>query len=275
MYIIQFNGFTLQNDTNYSINKLDGISRVPTRVSEDDLTGFDGGNIWARKRGMRTITIGGEIVSDDISDYYDKRDALTDAFSIDAAVEVLTITKSDGTSRSVNAKVIETPQFDETEGEKGMCVYEIVLKCEDPLFYESIAVTGTLAPSTPGGTPVPTPVPFPVGGAPSTLTIVNDGDVEGYARFDIQGQIQNPIVTNQSTSESFQITTNILSGETVNVFRDSTGLNVLNGTTNYMSYLDGDLFPLRVGTNTIAFNGSSYDGSALLTVTFYKRYQKL
>lgn len=271
MYIIQYNGFTLQNDSNHTIDSLTGISRVDIRRSEDFLTGGEGGNIWERKYGMRVINIGGEIYSDDISDYYQKRSDLLNAFSKDATATILTIKRSDGQSFTINAKVADMPDISETPGEYGEGAYSISLKCENP-FFNDVAQTITITPSTAGGTPVSSPVPSPVGSIGGNGYITNVGDVSATASFVITGQITNPSITNLTTGKSFTLNTSFATGQTVSIYQNTGGFFVVSNGSNFYQYFIGEFFDFIVGSNALKFSGSSFDSSASLTVTFNNNY---
>lgn len=274
MYILEYNGFTLQNDDNHTINKLNGLSRVDVRVFEDDTTGADGGNIWERRYGMRTIVVGGSIFSDTLEEYFDLREAFTNAFILNPSDYLLKITRPDGGIRYIYAKVVDVPLFQETEGEFAEAVFEVVLRCEDPFFTDGVVSEVEISPGIEGGTPVPMPIPSPIGGVGETATIINSGDSDiiHYAEFDILGQITNATVTNQTSGLSFAVNTTILLGETVNLYIQNNDLYVRLGTSNYYTYFAGTFFPIIEGNNVIAFNGSSFDANARLRIRFQNRY---
>lgn len=272
MYIVNYNGFTLENDTNHTIDALDGISRVDIRRSEDFLTSGDGGNIWERRYGMRIINLGGEIFSDDITEYYEKRNEMLAAFQKDSDDELLTITTSDGLSKAIYAKVVEVPDFREEPGELANARYATVLKCQNPFFQDTEATSVTVSPGVSGGTMVSSPVPSPVGMAGGVAYITNNGDVVNTAKFTITGLIVNPSVFNMTTGEQFTIETTIGASDILEIYQDTQGFHVLlNGGTNYYQYFTGVFPGIAIGSNAIQFSGSSSSG-ATLTIEYYSYY---
>ena len=275
MYIINYNNYTLEVEENRrTIDLFDGISRYDIRRSSDVRTGASGGNIWELQRGMRVLTIGGALMATDLTEYYDMRTDMERAFDIVVDSDLMTITRPDGASKQIHAKVIEIPQFTEEPGDYAVCAYNIVLMCEDPLF-EAGEQSGTISPGTLGGAPLATPLPAPLGGVTETLIIVNDGDKEIYPNFVITGVIENPVVYNQTTGESFAIANTIAVGETLEVYQNNEGIFVVNNGANWYQFWSGTYFALRVGSNVITFNGSAFDGNASLTVSFTKKYLSL
>lgn len=272
-YIITYNGYTLQNITNQSvIELLDGISRVPLRISQDPITGQHGGNIWERKLDMRLLLLKGSFFYTDDTSYYAAREAFQQTFFITNTDNRMTITRPDGVTKVVSAKVVDIPLFVEKAGERHECTYEVALKCENPFFLDSSLTSGTITPGTTGGTPVSSPVPSPVGGSTQQLTLYNNGDNDIYPTFAITGNITNPSILNLTTGKTFSINTNIPVGSTLQAYYDTTGLYVQIGTTNYLQYLQGNLFKMQQGINVLTFSGSSFDTNASLTISFYNQY---
>ena len=272
MYILNYNSFTLENDTYHTIDQLDGIARVDVRRSEDFLTGADGGNIWSRKFGMRILSIGGAIFAPDYSTYYSQRALLQTAFNITNTNNLLTITKSDGTQKTIQAKVVDVPDFKETAGEAISAYYQITMKCENPFFTGTSLVTGTTGPTSGGGTPVPMPVPTPVGNLPSYASVTNSGDMSVYPTITLLGPVSYPVIVNQTTGKTFTLGVDVLAGETITMYYDQTGFYVLNGSTNYYQYFTGDFPAVIVGGNLFTLGGTGTNANTLLTISFYEAY---
>lgn len=272
MYILSYNGFTLQNDTNHTIDQLDGIARVDVRRSEDFLTGGDGGNIWARKYAMRIISIGGVVYAPDWTTYYSKRAEMQNVFNITNTNNIFTITKSDGTQKTIQAKVVDVPDFKEVAGEVITAYYQITMKCENPFFSGVSLVSASTTPTLGGGTPVPMPVPTPVGNLPNYASVTNGGDMSVNPTITIKGPVVGPVITNQTTGVSFQLNVSILAGETVTMYYDQTGFYCLNGSINYYQYFTGNYPSVAVGSNLYSFSGTGTDSSSLSTISFYEPF---
>lgn len=263
MYQISYNGTTL--DPNYYIiTKLD-LTDIPVRISEQNITSRHGGVIWKRLYSPRTITIEGALVATDATTYMTQWRALISLFNAnsDSAYQ-LAITADDGTTRYINAKVVQVPDIVETEGERFMGIFQIILRGEDP-FFTDLPVTTVMTTSSTAGFPVPSPVKTPLGGIPATtLNVVMSGDIGCYPICTINPQITNPRLTNTTTGDTWALNTTITSPTLV--YFDNAGLHV--GTDNaLMQYFSGTFFRLAQGNNNLVFSGSNITGATLNITT--------
>ena len=278
MYIISYNGYTIQNDNQTVITKLDGLTRIPVRIAEDALTGADGGNIWQRRYDQRPITIEGSILATTLSNYYLVWDQITTAFNIYSPLTVLTITRPDGVSKSINAKVVDVPQFNESIGDWAVADFQITLKASDPYFIDVSPTIGTTGLAVGGGFPIPAPVGTPLLGAfNNTISMSNIGDVSAYPSFTISNACVNPSVTNTTTGESFVLNgLTLTDGQSVTIYRNTTGFFVLNQSgVSYMSYFVGTLPKMVAGVNVFRFTASTYSATASLSISFYNKYMNI
>jgi len=262
------------------IDRISGIDGLGIRVSENVLTGQDGGIIWNRLYDMRNIVFEGWLVTadDTLDGYWDAKRALVTAFSITENTD-LSITRwsETSTTRVITAKIIESPMIVENPGEVDHCRWRVELKCDDPMFGDETATDYSMALATGGGSPVAFSVPTPVGAlSGGVVTINNEGDVTAYPELiKIEGLVVNPTITNATTGESFQISTTITAGNYVSIYQNQQGFFVLlNGSTSQYQYFSGDFFKLATGNNTIRFTASS-GTSALATITWRNKYLSL
>lgn len=274
MYVIDYNDFTLQNDDNHTITKLDALGGIPIRISEDPLTGGDGGNIWEQMYDMRTIEINGMIFSADFDTYYSLRQDMLIAFTPRVS-RLFTLTLSDGTQKQIYAKVVLAPVFKEIEGEIQQAEYQVILKAQDPFWQDTTLNQLDLTLATGGGSPVSSPVSTPVGGTSGDSgSLVNTGSVYVYPRVIFTGSVVSPTLTNTSTGEVLKLNTTLALGQQIEIYHDTTGLYVKDVATgvSYMQYLQGTLFPLPVGTTTVRFSSTTYDANATCTITWTTNY---
>jgi len=274
MYQFNFNNFTLQVDANHVIDMVDGLDGLDVRTSSDPLTGQDGGNIWAQNYAMRTITIGGSLFSTDFTSYYVLRDQLLNAFTIKVGRQLLTITRPDGVQKLIYAKVNGRVQLQETSGEVMEAKFQILLTCENPFLIDTVTQTGSALITSGSGTPILSVVPTPmIQMQGNEVIITNNGDVAGYANMTIYGNITNATVTKMQTGEHFTITDTLVDGETVNLYKNTQGLFVVNNLSgNAFSTFGGVFFTIEPGVNNIRFTAANSDSQALLKVTFNNLY---
>lgn len=269
MYNLKFGTFTF--DDHYIFNDLD-LTGVPIRISSQDLTGRNGGIVWKRLYGMRTLTIGGYLIGDDANDYQDAWRDLVRAFAIgDDTSKVLEITLPNGDIRYIDCKTTSMPVIDEEEGHVYDGNFQVVLVAENP-YYRGASSTVTLEIASASGFPVSTVIPTPLGGTQdNTVNISITGDYGSYPSYIINQTVTNPRVSNQTTGESFQLemTVDVTTGP-VPIFFDNRGIHV--GTNDeYNQYFVGDYFRLQAGNNNIVFTGADASG-ATLEITYANEY---
>lgn len=277
LFRITYNGITLDENTVYTVNSLEGIDGLELRKAIDPLTGADGGNYWDAFNDMRLIRFESTLFGADPTDYFAKKRDLILAFAKTPQAKLLEIRRWDGVVKTALAKVYTTPKFREVGGKVDAGSFFVELLVEDSLFLDQTEQTFTLTPGFTGGMPVPTPVPMPIGGSGASISITNNGDVDSIPVFEISGLIVNATVQNTTTGKSFQISGTIIDGQTVQVKNTTLGDQVtLLPSTNFYSNFTGEIFPIPQGsTNSIVFNGSSFGENALLTIRYRDKYLTL
>jgi hypothetical protein len=94
------------------------------------------------------------------------------------------------------------------------------------------------------------------------LIALNTGDLEAVPVFIVRGPALNPIITNATTGQSFQVLATLTSADTVTI--DARSGTITPGTVR----ISGAPFNLVPGSNTIRWRSAddAYDAAALLTV---------
>lgn len=142
---------------------------------------------------------------------------------------------------------------------------QISVLCPDPFFEDYTTTTTAL---TTAGTAV---------------TVANAGDEEAGAVFTLtaSGSVSNPTIYNTTTGQTFGLTLNMASGDTVTIdtrrgslratlTHNGTATNVINNMTNGSSWIK-----LQPGNNSINYNASSGGASLTCSVAFTPIYEGL
>lgn len=100
------------------------------------------------------------------------------------------------------------------------------------------------------------------------LEAVNTGNLEAAPVFIVQGPAINPIITNVTTGQSFQVLATLSAGDTVTI--DARSGTITPGNVR----VSGAPFHLAPGSNTIRWRSTddAYDPAALLTVQWRSTY---
>lgn len=104
----------------------------------------------------------------------------------------------------------------------------------------------------------------------SNGSIVNTGDLPNYPSFVIYGPISNPKITNSTTGEYIEVTTNLASSSnilTINYDQDSFAIDN-DGNSVIGSLTSGStMFKIEPGTNDLTLTGASVGSGAYATVS--------
>jgi phage-related protein len=149
--------------------------------------------------------------------------------------------------------------------------FVLVLKAFDPFWYDSSTIVQTFNINESPGTFFPV---FPLALASSTVfasvAINNEGDVDTWPEWEINGPCQGVVLRNLSTGEMLSLDVTLELGESITIdtkpFRK---LVVKNDSTNlfYTMSDDSSLWALQEGINgiQIEMGGATLDSSAQLT----------
>lgn len=271
---IEYNGLKLgEVDSGYGISEIKGFGAPSISTSEQQKTEAYGSNIFAQKYNSRVMTFDVEVMGITVDEYLNKAREFIKKYRI-GIDDFLIITLWNGDLRKIKAKVTDGPDAVYTAENISMNKFQLELTAENPLFLDNTTQEYSAGLPVTGGFPIPAPVPFPLGSTTGgTFSIINSGDVSGFATFRIYGPVVNPNIRNVANGGEFRINTTISAGDYVDIYRDQQGVFVyLNGVSNYRRFLIGDLFEIEVGSNLIRWNASGFDADALLEATFNNPY---
>jgi hypothetical protein len=254
--------------TNYLMTGITGLGKADIRTSQFLFSGRDGGMVSDQLYGMRQISITGAVRSSTCALHKTERDALITATPIDTLIPVL-ITLFDNTQYYIDCNVVSL-DLEYRSGGK-VSDYKLELLAGDPLFYDASgggSQTVNITRVTQGGyvTPYILPVIWDSGSSPTIAT--NSGDSIAYPLITLYDQALNPIITNQTTGESFQLILNMVAGDQLvidmkNHTASLNGANVLGNKT-----VGSIWWGLMVGSNAITLNSGSAGDTITAHITW-------
>lgn len=190
----------------------------------------------------------------------------------------LRVTAPDGRRVQTYCRLVDTMQIVQSDETQGVLWQDIILSLRgfDPYWYDVIANNSTfVSPAVVAFFPG-TPFRLSQSGISATSApIVNDGDLEAWPIFTIQGPGTGIILTNLDTGEKVQILSDVVLTEGEFLIIDSFKHTVkkLDGTNLYSHITSDSIFwPLYVGTNNVKMEVSSISTNSKVTITFTRRY---
>jgi phage-related protein len=274
---IQYNGLTIDSNSQYTISRAEGLTGLPMRTSEQLKTGADGGLFFKNLYGARTIVIEGRIFANTVDDYFDAERELIRAFTKSNDELPLIVRLWDGSEKYINCHVVQTPMIVYAGGNATQARYAIELRASDPYWGDASTITESIFLADSGGLPIKdgTPLPAPLGyNAQNYKVINNTGDVANYAKMTIYGSVTNPAVkvVNSAGTFDFSFASTLNSSERIVIEVINNDLYVTKGGVNWLQYMTGDYPILQTGGNTIQYTASIYDSTTYLEVEFRNKY---
>jgi hypothetical protein len=180
----------------------------------------------------------------------------------------------DDIQRCLFVKVLYVQIIEDTR--KGLVQpFRLICKVKDPTIYsytQHLATTQTVDPTLVGGSAI-YPFSYPIIYGASTYSVssnaINAGDLPVYPiAINVYGPINSPTVTNSSTGEYIQITTNIADGSVLRMAYDKDSVTVEVDGVSVMNQTSGTFFKLQSGNNEIQLTGSTIGSGAYVEVSY-------
>lgn len=274
---IQYNGQTLNFANGFTIEEISGLDNPEVRISKDELTGMDGGNIWARLYGMLGIVIQGNIFGTDVDNFFERKKDLIHAFNKNSD-DWFVVTLWNGQSRRIMAKSVARPIFGMKSGQVTNTEFRLEVVAEDPYWRDTDEQQFTAGLAEDSGLVIPFDLPAIMEQADTSniINITNEGEGEAYPYIKITGNVNTPRLTNLTTGEEFVIDYTIPSGEYIELYVDTEGKKVLlNGVEKFWDKLSGKFITLAEGVNQIVFSAATYSAEAEVLIRYSNRYESI
>lgn len=259
------------NGGNFIIQNVTGLGSADIRSSSFLFSGRSGGMVTDQLYGFRQINITGKIGSNTMTHAQHKLDraALQDALPIGETIPIY-ITIFSGETYRIDCNVTDLKLEYKQRGM--MSDFLIQLTAGDPFFYSTDGgdeQTAQITRVTQGGyvTPYDLPVNWASGSSPTVVN--NDGEAVYMPRIEIHDQADNPVITNQTTGERFELDINLVDGDEV-VIDMAQRTVTLNGASIIGNKTDDSTWwGLQVGPNSIVLDSAS--ASDTVTADIYWR----
>lgn len=249
--------FDLGVDDTFLINNIAGLGSSDIRTSQFNFSGRSGGLVTDQFYGMRLVTITGLVKSDTCDQHEIDRTDFNDASPIDTLIPVH-FTLFSGAIFLLNANVINLTMEYRSGGKASD--YKLDLLAGDPLFYaedggsdHSAAVSRVEQ----GGydTPYILPVNWDSGSSPTIVS--NTGNSFAYPTITLSDSAINPVITNQTTGEIFELDLTMVDGDVlvIDMQNRTASLNSSNVIGNVTS--DSTWWALAIGDNSITLDSDS------------------
>jgi len=182
------------------------------------------------------------------------------AFNSERGTGTLKIILQDGTERRIDCDVSAAiPLGSDNRPSGRVQIAAIPLIADDPFFYDPSQKSSS--DNFDGGNNV-------------DIACVNNGDVKTWPTIEIEGEVENPVITLYLSSETLTFTYTVANGTTATIDCEAGTIELGDGT-NLMQYIEktDEFWKLLAGSNTVRISATS--GTSLCTVKWYEKYVSL
>ena len=274
--------FNYQGDGGFGLAPLHRITQRGTFQQGDFDTDF--------RLDPRVLSLPLLVMASDLSDHYQKRDALLKIFTPSNSAATLTISVGVplGTDfvRSITVVTLGGLTFDHVPGAGYDIRFIVQLRAADPTWYDPAGVTVPVSAAI-AGTPTPIPKIYPVTYGVSTLSgntqISYDGSWQTYPVITATGPITGLLITNQSTGALISVPGVIPAGRTwtfnllygYKTVTDDLGVNQIAAVTAASDLATFAILPapnVPDGVNIVTVAGTGTTGTSATSLFYFNRY---
>lgn len=254
-----------------------GLDMPAFTFATDESPGIDGYQLRdVRAQGKEIILPLAFWANDSRTAYKARRRDFIKSLNPKRGVGTLTLTESDGATRTIGAYYtggIEGDESLDAAGER-WCINAITFGCPSPYWIGS-EVSQTWKAAA-GGTFFPV-LPLTVGASEvlGAVTVDNPGDDVAYPVWTVTGPATQISLTNDTTGELLVITHTLVVGDIVRIdTRDRQQTAVLNGGTNLWPDMSNasTLWALAEGVNDLTLTISGSTSATSVQMTYQPRY---
>ena len=274
--------FNYQGDGGFGMAPLHRITQRGTNQQGDSDIDF--------RLDPRVLSLPLTVMSSNLSDHYQKRDAIAKIFTPSRVPALLTVSVGVPLNtdfvRAISVVTLGGLTFDHVPGAGYDIKFVVQLRAADPTWYDPTGITVSTS-SAIAGTPTPYPKPYPVPYGVSALSgntkITYDGSFISYPIISATGPITGLIITNQSTGAVISVPGTIPAGRTwtfnllygYKAVTDDLGVNQIAAVTAASDLATFAIVPapdVSDGANIITAVGTGTTGASATSIFYYNRY---
>jgi len=254
-----------------------GLDMPTYQVYADESPEIDGNFIRQVRAQARTLMLPIAVFSDvSRADFLQRKRNLRRSLNPKLGSGTLTVTETDGTSRSIPARYQSGAEGDESVDSGGMRsqVLALTFTCPSPFWLGEpvhqefqVAQTGAFFPL----------LPLRLGDSQvlGDVVITNDGDDVAYPVWTVKGPATSVVLTNVTTGASLTLNHSLGTGDTAVIdTRERVQTVLLNGSTNLWPNIasGSSLWGLEPSDNEVALTLAGATGDSLMSLDFQPRY---
>lgn len=254
-----------------------GLDMPTYQVYADESPEIDGNFIRQVRAQARTVMLPLAVFSSvSRADFLQRKRDLRRSLNPKLGSGTLTVTETDGTSRSIPARYQSGAEGDESVDSGGMRsqVLALTFTCPSPFWLGDLVHQEFQVVQSGSFFPL---LPLRLGTSQvlGDIVITNDGDDVAYPVWTVKGPATSVVLSNVTTGASLTLNQSLGSGDTAVIdTRERVQTVLLNGSTNLWPNLDpgSSLWGLEPSDNEVTLTLTGATGASLMTLDFQPRY---
>ena len=248
------------------LTNIQGLDTPDLRTTERDHEGVDGGFIDAEFEKMRTIVLEGQLISNDPESVMPFLDSLKAQWAVSNTAKTLYFGMPGVTDRVIFAKTLGVRYDVNQLWRTGACDVQFMCQAEDPRIYDNNLQVFNLAQGVAITNGFSFNLSFDFGfGAPvdpNQTNVFNGGNRPTPAVITIPGPVTNPIIYNDTTSNTLQFEIVVASGDYLQIDLGYRTVKLNGSVSRRATLIEPDWFLLEEGDNFMRYRASTSGGAA-------------
>jgi hypothetical protein len=263
------------NDTSVlpfvDITQVQGLDTPDLRTTERDHEGTDGGFLDAEFEKMRTITLTGQVISNDPTTVQPFLDTLKSQWSVRNSAVPFYFGTPGVADRVVFAKPLGVRYDIDALWRTGACDIQFMCQAEDPRIYDNNLQTFSLSQGLAITNGFGFNLSFNFGfGAPvdpNQTNVFNSGNRPAPAVITLPGPFSNPVIYNDTTGNALSFQIDVASTDYLTIDLGYRTVKLNGSVSRRAALLEPDWFLLQPGSNFMRYRATTSGGPAA-TVAF-------
>lgn len=260
---------------NYILLGFEGFEQPSTDIQMSKAPYQDGKTFIDDIFDERIVTLTFKVFADDQQELFDRRATINQKFNSRLGMGILKLEQVEGSDYYLDVITKSVNFIESANSEYTTAVIQLIAPNPfwyDPTQYESIMVGFS------DGFSFPFSLPVSFGQVGTEVTITNSGNVDTPVLIYFYGEVEEPVIENQTTEESITLVETVDDGDILIIntaFGEKSAMILSGGEyTNAFEYVDSDsdFWKLQPGENSVRYTASSEGENAECRLYYYNRF---
>jgi len=260
---------------NYMLLGFEGFEQPTTDIQMSKAPYQDGKTFIDDIFDERVVTLTFAVFADDQQELFDRRATINQRFNSRLGIGILKLEQVEGSTYYLDVITKSINFIESAKSEYTTVVIQLI--APNPFWYDPTQLESIMVGFS-GGFSFPFSLPVSFGQVGTQITVSNSGNVDTPVLIYFYGEVEEPVIENQTTDESITLTQTIDDGDILIIntaFGEKSVMLLSSGEyTNAFEYVDpdSDFWKLQPGDNIVRYTSSSEGENAQCRLYYYNRF---